>query len=487
MADLERAKVLVELRRLAEAREQLAAVLAAEPDNAEAATYLAQAAYLDQRYREAAEQSAAALRIQPRNQFAMRIHALALLNTGDSGRRQAQQVARQVVALGPEFAENHRIMAIVLRECGDLPAALAAIDRAVELDPDEADIHVARGSILRRMGRCGTRFRPGPAAEAYHTALRLEPESAYAVHDLAIVELNGRRLRSALRGVLKAATMEPGLGDLVRTNVATVVRHALRRMHWVLVAVAFVTLVLGGFRLPPSAVPAGPDIDQTGYGSSEHPAPQLVPVGRGADSAGLPAPEAPSPPGNPASVAAPGTATRGAGPAQQAGSVPGTSSAHAPGSAEPHDPGVPAGPGPSVARASAQAGPQSSANKVGGQGDSPTDSSVPGDLNQLRATADSSSATHDPARLETLARIVGGVGFGLIVVVSVWWLRAVPLRRWRFVLRAAWASPPTALRLAVFSVGLVVCVLGVATGMRVFLSVGEPVLVAVGVILRRIA
>ena len=86
-----------------------------------------------------------------------------------------------------------------------------------------------------------------------------------------------------------------------------------------------------------------------------------------------------------------------------------------------------------------------------------------------------------------MARIVGGVGFGLIVVVSVWWLRAVPLRRWRFVLRAAWASPPTALRLAVFSVGLVVCVLGVATGMRVFLSVGEPVLVAVGIILRRIA
>lgn len=487
MADLERAKVLVELRRLTEAREQLAAVLAVEPDNAEAATYLAQAAYLDQRYREAADQSAAALRIQPRNQFAMRIHALALLNTGDAGRRQAQHVARQVVALGPEFAENHRILAIVLRECGDLPEALVAIDRAVELDPDEADIHVARGSILRRMGQCGTRFRPGPAAEAYRTALRLEPESAYAVHDLAIVELNGHRLRNALRGVLKAATMEPGLGDLVRTNVATVVRHALRRMHWVLVAVAFVTLVLGGFRFPQSAVPVGSGTGRAVFESHDYSVPQLVPVGRGADSVGVPAPAAPSLPRTPASVAAPGSAARGAGPAQQAGSVPGTSSAHAPGSAGPHEPGVPAGTGPSVARASAQAGPQTSAKEVGGQGDSAADWSAPGDPNHVRAAPDSSSATHDPARLETLARVVGGVGFGLIVVVSLWWLGAVPLRRWRFVLRAAWTSPPTALRLAVFGVGLVVCVLGVATGMRVFLSVGEPALVAVGIILRRIA
>ncbi|WP_067885569.1 tetratricopeptide repeat protein [Nocardia vaccinii] len=487
MADLERAKVLVELRRLTEAREQLAAVLAAEPDNAEAATYLAQAAYLDQRYREAAEQSAAALRIQPRNQFAMRIHALALLNTGDAGRRQAQQVARQVVALGPEFAENHRILAIVLRECGDLPEALVAIDRAVELDPDEADIHVARGSILRRMGQCGTRFRPGPAAEAYHVALRLEPESAYAVHDLAIVELNGHRLRNALRGVLKAATMEPGLGDLVRTNVATVVRHALRRMHWVLVAVAFVTLVLGGFRLPPSAVPAGSDTEQAVYKSHDYPAPQPFPVGQGTDPAGLPASAAPSLPETRASVAAPGAATQEAGSVTQAPS-PGPSSAHVPGAAEPHGPGVSAGADSSVARDPAHADPQTTANRIGGQGDSATTSSARGESKPANATRDSSSATtHDPARLETPARVAGAVGFGMIVAISLWWLGAVPRRRWRFVLRAAWASPPTAVRLAVFGVGLVVCVLGVATGMRVFLSVGEPTLVALGIILRRIA
>lgn len=444
MADLERAKVLIELRRLSEAREQLAAVLAAEPDNAEAATYLAQAAYLDQRYREAADQSAAALRIQPRNQFAMRIHALALLNTGDAGRWQAQQVARQVVALGPEFAENHRILAIVLRECGHLPEALAAIDRAVELDPDEADIHVARGSILRRMGHCGNRFRQGPAADAYHTALRLEPESAYAVHDLAIVELNGRRLRSALRGVLNAATMDPGLGNLVRTNVATVIRHAVRRMHWVLVVVAFVALIIGEFHGPQTAVPLDSSQAQAVREWHDSPAPQLVPVGSGAPAA--------------------------------------QSATEVPAAAPPPGPGVAnsAGTGPETSVAPAPGKPVMT-NAPGGQGN-PTTTTAPS-----THSAANSSTTSDSTRLGTAGRDLGAIGLGLIVVVSLWWLGVVPRRRWRFVLRAAWSNPPTALRLVVFGVGMLVCVLGVATGLRVFLSVAEPALLALGIILRRIA
>ncbi|MFF3568014.1 tetratricopeptide repeat protein [Nocardia jiangxiensis] len=444
MADLERAKVLIELRRLSEAREQLAAVLAAEPDNAEAATYLAQAAYLDQRYREAADQSAAALRIQPRNQFAMRIHALALLNTGDAGRWQAQQVARQVVALGPEFAENHRILAIVLRECGHLPEALAAIDRAVELDPDEADIHVARGSILRRMGHCGNRFRQGPAAEAYHAALRLEPESAYAVHDLAIVELNGRRLRSALRGVLNAATMDPGLGNLVRTNIATVIRHAIRRMHWVLVVVAFVALGIGEFHGPQTAVPLDSSYAQAVREWHDSPAPQLVPMGAGAPAA--------------------------------------QSATQAPVAAPPSIPGVAisAGTGPETSVAPAPGKPAMT-NAPGGQGN-PTTTAAPS-----THSAANSSTTSDSRRLGTVGRDLGATGLGLIVVISLWWLGVVPRRRWRFVLRAAWSSPPTALRLVVFGAGMLVCVLGVATGLRVFLSVAEPALLALGIILRRIA
>ncbi|WP_216893986.1 tetratricopeptide repeat protein [Nocardia alni] len=345
MADIERAKVLIELRRLDEARAQLAAVLAVQPDNAEATTYLAQAAYLDRNFAEAAVQSAAALRIQPRNQFAMRIHALALLNLGPDARRQAQEVARRAVALAPEFAENHRILAIVLRERNNLPEALAVIDRAVQLDPDEADIHLVRGSILRRLGRCGDRLRPGPAAEAYRTALRLEPENAHAVHDLAVVDLNGRRLRSALRGILTAATMDPRLVPLVRTNTATVLRLAMRRVHWALVIIAWLTVVIGF---------------------------------------------------------------------QQAGDDP----------------------------------------------------------------------ARDSSYLNTPGRIAGAIGLGGLAVLSAWWVRVVPRRRLRFVLAASWSNPATALRMVVLAVGLLLCLVGVAAGIRASVELALPLLLVSGVILR---
>lgn len=466
MADLERAKVLIELRRLSEAREQLAAVLAAEPDNAEAATYLAQAAYLDQRYHEAAAQSAAALRIQPRNQFAMRIHALALLNTDTAGRWEAQRVARRVVALGPEFAENHRIQAIVLRECGNLPAALEAIDRAVELDPDEADIHVARGSILRRMGLCGNRFRSGPAAEAYHTALRLEPENAYAVHDLAIVELNGRRLRNALRGVLNAASMDPALGDLVRTNAATVIRHAVRRMHWVLTAIAFVTLVLGTHEVAVDAPASAPIHAAAVAGSRDYFVPQLVPISRASEPPGTHPAGGTSGPVTSVTQDPPASATQ----------PPGPSAAQVPAAGTTPGDGAPA---------SASA-PPSTPVKVSGEVRAPAMVPVPPNP-ALGADTDSSVKTHDSAHLGTLGRDFGAIGLTAIVVVSLWWLGVIPRRRRRFVLSAAWANPPTALRLVVFGVGMIVCVVGVASGLRIFLSVGEPALLALGIILRRIA
>jgi tetratricopeptide (TPR) repeat protein len=347
MADIERAKVLIELRRLGEARTQLAAVLATEPDNVEAATYLAQAAYLDRNFAEAAEHSATALRLSPRNQFAMRIHALALLRLERSDRRTAQEVARRAVALAPEFAENHRILAIVLRERSNLPEALTVIDRAVELDPDEADIHLVRGSILRRLGHCGTRLRPGPAAEAYRTALRIEPENAHAVHDLAVVDLNGRRLRGALRGVLTAATMDPTLAGLVRTNTSTVMRLAVRRMHWLLAVAGLVTLLVG--------------YQSVGDGTAASP------------------------------------------------------------------------------------------------------------------------------WLSTPGRIAGAAGLGLLAMLALWWLRVVPRRRLRFVVTASWSNRATAIRLVLFGVGLVLCTLAVAVGLRSWVELALLMLVCSGLLLRRIA
>ncbi|MEG8177205.1 tetratricopeptide repeat protein [Nocardia terpenica] len=274
MADLAKAKILIELRRLEDAARELRAVLAVEPDNAEATTYLAQTAFLSRDYREAAAQCTNALRTAPKHQFALRIQALTLLHLDHHARARAEQSARRALALGPESAENHRILAIVLRERGRPADALEVIDRAAELDPADPDIHLVRGSVLRRLGRSGTRHRPGPAVAAYREALRLQPENAGAVHDLALVDLDRGRLRPALRGVLSAAAMDPTLVPLIRGNVAVVIRRAARRVHWCLAAIALLSLILGSF---PDATAAGdewpPDILPQMQAKSEQAAP----------------------------------------------------------------------------------------------------------------------------------------------------------------------------------------------------------------------
>ena len=76
----------------------------------------------------------------------------------ESERRMAAQLFRRAVATDPEFARAHAALADVLTEIGrhhppDWPdaqkEALEAANRAVELAPDLADAHLARGAALR--------------------------------------------------------------------------------------------------------------------------------------------------------------------------------------------------------------------------------------------------------------------------------------------------------------------------------------------------
>ncbi|QIS17255.1 tetratricopeptide repeat protein [Nocardia terpenica] len=424
MADLAKAKILIELRRLEDAGRELRAILAVEPDNAEAATYLAQTAFLSRDYREAAAQCANALRTAPKHQFALRIQALTLLHLDQHARARAEQSARRALALGPGSAENHRILAIVLRERGRPAEALEVIDRAAELDPAEPDIHLVRGSVLRRLGRSGARHRPGPAVAAYREALRLQPENAGAVHDLALVDLDRGRLRPALRGVLSAATMDPTLTTLVRGNVAVVIRRAARRVHWSLATIALLSLLLGSF---PDATAAG------GEWSPGRVSPMQVKVERVAPQNG-------SPQGDPSQT---GSSTTPSGPT---GGWPGLPD------------GLTIPPIPTFPSLSPM----------------PSEDIAP-------------TRVHGGAALGSAGRVVAGGGLGVLVLVAVWWLGVIPWRRRRFVVAAAWASPATATRLVVVGLGVVGCAVAAVTGLRGSLTLVFFLLVVAGVVLRRLS
>ncbi len=70
-----------------------------------------------------------------------------------------------------------------LADAGDYAGSLALADRAVELDPDNAEAHTARGWALENLGS----VRLGEAYDAYRRALALDEGELWAALGLATV------------------------------------------------------------------------------------------------------------------------------------------------------------------------------------------------------------------------------------------------------------------------------------------------------------
>lgn len=61
---------------------------------------------------------------------------------------EALSAAREAIAVQPQDATSHRLLAAALRLDGDREAALAAIDTAIGLAPDDANLHLERAGLL---------------------------------------------------------------------------------------------------------------------------------------------------------------------------------------------------------------------------------------------------------------------------------------------------------------------------------------------------
>lgn len=81
---------------------------------------------------------------------------------------------------------------------------------------------MAHGRILRGLGR------REESTGAFREALRLEPESSDALHDIAVNRINRGRWFSGVHGLMAAARLDPAVGDLARSNIVVAVRTPLR-------------------------------------------------------------------------------------------------------------------------------------------------------------------------------------------------------------------------------------------------------------------
>ncbi|MGF6779519.1 tetratricopeptide repeat protein [Paraburkholderia sp. GAS334] len=176
-------------------------------------------------------------------------HSLGLLLKARGEPEEAIRSLRH--ALDPTDADAHNSIGTVLRDIGDLDAALTHFDTAIALKPDFAEAHCNRGSVLRRQSRfeesaksCIRAIELAPTlAEAYNSlgiayygldrleaatlshqhAIELDPNNADAYHNLGVVLLKHDKPYEALECCHKAlqlaevsAPMYISLGDILR-------------------------------------------------------------------------------------------------------------------------------------------------------------------------------------------------------------------------------------------------------------------------------
>lgn len=217
--ELVRVSALVDVGRAGEARERLVALLAEEPTNAGALRLLARCHNILGDHKEAVRVARAAVASEPASEHSQRILASALNAAGDHWA--ATSAAREAVRLAPDVWMCHWLLADCLRHF-DPKAALDSVVRARTLAPDEADVHVLYGVIVKQLGRTDE------ARQAYLHALSINPNQATAHNNLAVLDRLERKWMRALAGFRTSLRHNPQQ-KLAKDNLTATIVVLLKR------------------------------------------------------------------------------------------------------------------------------------------------------------------------------------------------------------------------------------------------------------------
>ena len=224
--DLERAETLLDLGRAAEAERVARDHLAAQPESAGALNLLCRALNEQRRHPEAEQAIRAALELEPDESM----HVLQLASTQTQLGQQARAVdtALHLLDLEPYEWSSHYILCQALLS-GRRPRTRQAYDAAVEareLAPWNPDTH-------NLVGMCAADLRrPEEAEAAYREALRLDPQHAFAMNNLAALALDRGEFGSAGAGLTAAAQTTPQEG-IIRANLDLLVVKWSQRLLYV--------------------------------------------------------------------------------------------------------------------------------------------------------------------------------------------------------------------------------------------------------------
>lgn len=229
---LDLAELLVEMNRLPEAREKYARVLEMETDNADAHYGLAQVAEQLSDLKQAATHYDVTLRLDPEFSEARRRLARLLIARG-----QGQDRSAALDLLGREVAQFRRNpddmapaeldeLGLLLLDAGAPGEAIRIFRRLTEITPDESQ-------AWRRLGLA--QFHAGnrkAGMDACRRAIRLDPRSVPAMHNLALALMRERQWLRARYWVEQALRVDPEDASLRRLRMQLRLQAALVSARW---------------------------------------------------------------------------------------------------------------------------------------------------------------------------------------------------------------------------------------------------------------
>jgi Flp pilus assembly protein TadD len=113
----------------------------------------------------------------------------------------------KALELKPDFPEAHNNLGIALKEKGDLDAAITAYNKALELRPDFSEVHNNLGTILQEKGDLNAAF------AAYHKAIKLKPDYPEAYNNLGNTLQEQGDLDAAIASYNRALGMNPNFAE----------------------------------------------------------------------------------------------------------------------------------------------------------------------------------------------------------------------------------------------------------------------------------
>ena len=196
----QRAELLLELDRDAEAERLIRQGLAAEPGAADLLDQLVRSLTGQGRAQDALGPAHELVAGSPGSDRAHRLLANCLAMLGRT--KEAEAEVRRALSIDPENGYNHYLLAFVLKNrVLDGEAKLAAL-QALEFDPERVPFLLLAGEL----------YLPGDKAlakELFERALRIEPENAAAARGLARANAPNTGLAETVRGLQQSLRLDP--------------------------------------------------------------------------------------------------------------------------------------------------------------------------------------------------------------------------------------------------------------------------------------